>query len=423
MKKWIPLLIVVAVVIIIVMVNVGKSTDNAADRHAENKAIKFNTHIYIENSGSMDGYVNGNTEFKDAIDHVLVMLNSTYGTPEISFVNSQILPTGLSKDISQFSQQLTPASLHVGDTGSSNINNIFNMILNNTDENTVSVLVSDCVYSIHGNDAGGLLAHEKNLTQGAFMAAIKKKKNDLATIVLQCSSKFDGYYYDMNDKPIAYQGHRPFYMIFVGKTAYIKNLYAKIELDNEHMNNLLNSYMISSQEVDYGIDSVSIITDEFTDNINRIKPNKNSLGISTMELEGNGKFTMAVGFDASAIFVDKSYLTDKNNYSVDPKNVKIKAIGQVDRNSAAYGDCSSFALPYYIQFECAGQPSEITLSLDYKMPKWVYDSSTDNDSGCVPKENVTFGISYMIEGISEAYRVRNSSQSIFKIKFNIENYK
>lgn len=423
MKKWIPLIIVVAAVIIIVgIANVGKSKDNAG-RHAENKAIKFNTHIYIENSGSMDGYVNGNTEFKDAIDHVLVMLNTTYGSPEISFVNSQILPTGLSKDITQFSRQLSPSSLHVGDTGSSNINNIFNMILNKTDDNTVSVLVSDCVYSINGNDAGGLLAHEKNLTQGAFMGAIKKRNNDLATIVLQCSSNFDGYYYDMNDKPILYHGRRPFYMIFVGKTAYIKDLYAKIELDREHMDNLMNSYMISSQEVDYGFDSASIITDEYTSNIDRIKPDKNDLGISSMELEGNGKFTMAVGFDASAIFVDKSYLTDKNNYSVDPQNVKIKTIGLVDKNSAAYGDCSSFASPYYIQFECAGQPSDITLSLDYKMPKWVYDSSTDNDSGRVPKENVTFGISYMIEGISEAYRVTNPSQSIFKIKFNIENYK
>lgn len=46
--------------------------------------------------------------------------------------------------------------------------------------------------------------------------------------------------------------------IFVGKTAYIKDLYSKIELDPEHMEGLTNSYIMSSREIDFDDSNASI---------------------------------------------------------------------------------------------------------------------------------------------------------------------
>lgn len=424
MKRWMPLLIVAIVAAIIVIVSLVKGRTPKPKGTDNNKTIKFNTCIYIENSGSMDGYVNGNTEFKDALDHILVMLNNSYGTPSISFINDTIMPTGLSSDITDFSEQLTPNAMHVGSTQSSNINKIFKLLLNRTDSNNVSVLISDCVYSIKGDSTRGLLARAKYLTQNAFMSAIDKNKGDLSTIVLQCTTDFNGYYYDMSDKPLHYNGKRPYYIIFVGSSRNIADLYKKIELDKGHVDGLLNTYLVSTGNFISNSDNTSIITDEYeSDNVKRIKPNNRNFGIESIVLDNEGKFTFGIGFDASKIFVDQSYLTDAKNYSVEPKDVKIKSIGKVDNQSAAFGDCSDFDSPYYIQLESAGHPSEISIFLNYTIPKWVYGSSTENDLGTVPNSNVTFGISYMIEGISEAYRIKSSSKSILNIKFNIDNYK
>lgn len=426
MKRWMPLLIVVIVAAIIVIVSIvkGRSPRSTGGGTDINKTVKIKTNVYIENSGSMDGYVNGNTEFKDALDHILVMLNNSYGTPSISFINDSICSTGLSSDISVFSGQLTPNAMHVGSTQSSNINKIFKLLLDRTDSNNVSVLISDCVYSIKGDSTQGLLARAKYLTQNAFMNAINKNKGDLSTIVLQCTSDFKGYYYDMSDKPLFYDGKRPYYIIFVGSIKNIADLYKKIELDKGNIDGLLNTYLVSTDNFLSNENNTSIITDEYdSDNVKRIKPKKKGLGIESLALDDDHRFSFGIGFDASKVFVDQLYLTDVKNYSVEPKGVRIKSIGKVDKQSSAYGDCSDFAMPYYILLESTGHPSEISISLNYTIPKWVYGSSTENDLGIVPDGNVTFGISYMIEGISEAYRIKSGSQSILSIKFNIDNYK
>ena len=427
MKKHLPLIVVAAIVAIVVGFNISRKDRNYRDdgQNPKEKFIKFKMHLYMENSGSMDGFVTENTEFKDALEHLLIMLNDKYGTPSISFINNQIYDTlGIDKGITHFCRQLTPKAIHLGNTGSSNINDIFRMILNKTDNNTVSVLVSDCVYSIKGNNAQSLLANQKNLTQNAFMEALKKNNGDLATIVLQCSSKFNGYYYDMNDKEIAYQGRRPYYIIFVGKSAYIKDLYAKMNFTKEDYVGLLNSYTMTSKGISLDEKNSSIITDDnLLANVDRIKPDNRELGIESITTRGGSSFTIAVGVDAGSFFLDSSYYLDKNNYKVEPSTVKVKSVGKIDKQSAAFGDCASFSKPYYLQLEGTNQPSEISVSMIYNIPSWVYSSSTDDDSHGVPAKNVTFGISYMMEGINAAFKEKNPLKTIFNLKFNINNYK
>ncbi|MDR1610790.1 MAG: tubulin-like doman-containing protein [Candidatus Symbiothrix sp.] len=70
------------------------------------------------------------------------------------------------------------------------------MILGKTDNKTISILFSDCIYSIHGSDnAVGLLQDEKNLTKDAFLSKWKNDKVPLATTIVKMKSRFDGKYY------------------------------------------------------------------------------------------------------------------------------------------------------------------------------------------------------------------------------------
>ena len=157
-----------------------------------------------------------------------------------------------------------------GNTSSSNINSIFSQILERTDDHTVSVLFSDCIYSVQKGNALEYLNHQKNQTQRAFMDAIGKHGGDLALVMLQCKSVFNGFYFDMLDQPLKYYGFRPYFVVIMGETARVRDFCNRIELDEDHVNGLLHKYMVSSQNGKYKVSETDKKFDNFLRNVNRI---------------------------------------------------------------------------------------------------------------------------------------------------------
>src|SRR5690554_1127309 len=84
------------------------------------KNVPFHTkvNLYIENSGSMNGYVNGNTTFKNALGDLLVYLKYEFGEQNIRlhFINDTIHPITFERDITQFAASLSPETMRVGNT-------------------------------------------------------------------------------------------------------------------------------------------------------------------------------------------------------------------------------------------------------------------------------------------------------------------
>lgn len=430
MRKWLPILSIIVVVGVIIFASLPNNQTRCGSSHCPDTSVIKNksaikTHIYLENSGSMDGLVTINTTFKDALEHLMVMINNKYGVPELSFINNKVYDvdsTKLSKDISLFCHSLTPKSIKVGAVGSSNINVIFDTILKRTTDNNVSILVSDCVYSIKGSDAATLLSHEKNLTLNAFMQAIDRNKGDLAAIILQCQSNFDGYYYDMSNNEIRYKGYRPYYIIMMGKTELLKDIYSNIDLTKSGVDGLTNSYLVSSDGIRNDVANSCIITDPaLLSNVRRIEPGRRSLNIEDISV-ASSPFQLAVGFARKNLFVDDAYLKDKDNYEINPEDASLTKIAKVDVNSSAYGDCVDFKdeEPYYLLMSFKNIPQRVSVSLKYNVPEWAYSCSTSNDYKKVPSSNVTFGISYMLEGITEAFREKSASKSIMNIDFGIK---
>src|SRR5690606_1551193 len=63
----------------------GSGAQNSALGDTTTKKVPFHTkiHLYIENSGSMNGYVNGNTAFKNMLGDLLVNLKYEFGAHNI----------------------------------------------------------------------------------------------------------------------------------------------------------------------------------------------------------------------------------------------------------------------------------------------------------------------------------------------------
>ena len=446
MKKNIPY-IVLAVIIICIIV-VAKPWENGINSHKETsdttveqtdnylpaeesenyQKVQVKTCIYMENSGSMDGYVNLNSEFKDALGKIIVKSNNFSSSTDLFFVNDAIYDvqqTALKGDVTNFVSQLNAANMKVGATWSSNINKIFKMVLDKTVKDTVSIIFSDFVYSIKGTNVSNQVSNAKNATMGAFMEAIKRNP-DFATIILQCSSQFQGKYYDRNDHPIPFVGIRPYYIFIMGQYDKLKYLDEKLEFNksNTGIPGLLNKYLLSSKFWTLDETTVQALTTSYT-NSQLIKPERNGYDIDFFKFDqsdNNWNFAFALGL--SNLFVDSSYLTDRSNYEVEPSDVSlIKA--EYTKDQAAMSEVTQFSSPLVLQFDmkCTVKTPNLKVHLMNKIPSWVLAADIPDDQGAVPSPTQTFAIGSLIAGVYEAYQSQTSGKPIFEFEVKINKYK
>ena len=120
--------------------------------------------VYIENSGSMDGYVKGQTEFEQIVYNYLVDLKQIRIAKELNlnYINSEILPQ--QDDIRDFIEKLEPTSFKAkgGNRGSSDIALMIKDILSEMNDSIVSIFISDCIFSPgKGKDASSYLVNQQ----------------------------------------------------------------------------------------------------------------------------------------------------------------------------------------------------------------------------------------------------------------------
>lgn len=375
---------------------------------------KYHVNFYMENSASMDGYVNGNTEFKDVLGQMIVSSHHCCEGTEFYFVNNQVYK--VNESAIGFIQMLTPSNIKVGNVGSTDVNQIFRNILSGTKKNSISVLFSDCIYSV--TDVNSQLDNAKNATTDAFLTALSKDTT-LATVILQFVSKFDGFYYDRNDKPYVCKSPRPFYVVITGNRNALMSLCSDFKIDK--LPGLKNKCFLSSES--WTLDELNscTISSDYT-NARRIKPLKNYLDIDEISLDkGSNVLQFSMGVDYAGIFVDETYVLDKNNYMVEPNTYKV--VGVAKASSSSIGDfMNQPSKPYAIILNVpyGSFAPTITLSLKKNIPSWVQKANVQDDAGYVPVSNQSFAIQKVVEGISAAYSTDYSDY--FKVQVNINKY-
>ena len=439
MKKNLPYIIVVAVIAIIVVVSkpwerpnpprIDEPSDTIATQvNGETEEVDVDICIYMENSGSMDGYVNLNSDFKDALGKIIVK-SDVYGkSTNLYFINDKIYDiqeTALKGDVNNFVSQLNASTMKIGMTGSSNINQIFRMVLDKTAQDTVSILFSDFVYSIKGTDVSSQVANAKNATMGAFMNAIKSNPN-FATIILQCSSQFKGKYYDRNDKPIAYTGTRPYYIFIMGSCDKLQYIDKKLELNTSSTGipGLMNIYFLSSKSYELNDGSVQVLTNSYTNSL-LIKPEKNEYDIDFFKFDKNDAvWEFGYALDVSNMFIDESYLTDIANYEIEPSEITLMK-AEFTKEQAAIDEVTQFTSPLVLQLGMNNttRTPNIKVRLINHIPSWVSAANIMDDQGVVPEPMQTFAIESLISGVFEAFKSQTSNNPIFEYEVTINKYK
>jgi len=377
--------------------------------------------VYIENSGSMDGYVDGQTEFKGAIRDLLVMLKYHYDEKNIKifFINSNVHSTAAEIDLATFAENINTL-WYIGDRKHSKLNNIFKQVLERTNDQTISILFSDYIYSISGKNTASLLNDEKSLTKDVFLSKWKNDKVQLATAIVKMKSKFKGRYfpYTSDNDHFGIDMERPYYMCIIGKQEILNDFNQKIELKTGKIEGYENKYVLSSKDPK----GIYYTVLQSTYNIGRFKPLRKessaeyTRGIEKVKLTRNGeKLSFAVVVDFSSLQVEDDYISNPANYTVTTDNFDIVDIFPIVMKDIRGNDLKKIQAsnPTHIIILAAKTKSvsDVSFVMKKQMPQWVYTSHTEDDTNPNPRtdkspENLkekTFGLKFWVEGITEAY--------------------
>ncbi len=405
--------------------NVGLTANDIWQPLTNGTQETFNINVYLENSASMDGYVKGVTEFETAIYNLLGdfkisglcdSLNLNYINKTIPYQKQNALPA----DIQDFIEKLEPSVFKQrgGDRSVSDLKNILSTVLKTVNNKNAAVLISDFVFS-PGKNAN---AQDYLNNQGVGIKidfSEKLKEFDLSAVVIQLQSNFDGLYYDKTDKPLSFIGKRPYYIWIFGSTQQISTILNKKVLDNikgGYSNRLVLQSIKGISEPNYKILyspkigsfsakqlNAKIISDAFTSKDNQAK----------------GLFGFNVAVDLSNSLQDAKYFLDTSNYILSNTKYQLKVETITDKNDASL---SGFTHLLKLQ---TGELREEVLKIEIvgKTPSWVFNSTTIDDSNILNDKNEqqkTFGLQYLIEGISDAFYPKSNSNAINSISITIK---
>ena len=430
-RKLLAILLVAVLAVLVVWIGRGRAHESHDTEHflpadtATFNAAKPVVKIYMENSGSMNGYVTTNSQFKNALGHLITKADGFYSGTSLDFINQGIYHTPLCDDLDNFVLNLNPQSMQVGNTSSTDINKIFKMILDHTQRDTVSVLVSDCMYDV--DNVGNLLSAAASSTTGTFMKAIRRardSKHEFAAIIMQCASEFSGNYYEGN-AAIPCNSERPYYVIVMGNKEQVQDFNRHMELEDTPtgLPGLKHKFMLSSEPT-WQLNNMNARF--FSSNFNnalRIQTHHDGLNVRKVTLDKEqSNFNFAIGLGVSQLFADDSYLLDINNYEVEPEQYKITEVN----DKAKFTECDFFRHPICVQFVALGQNyvPKITLKLKNQIPAWVEECSYNQRLGILPPSQKSYAIKEMVEGIYGAFynSKESDSRELFRLDVRFDAY-
>lgn len=391
---------------------------------------KFNINVFLENSGSMDGYVKGVTEFETAIYNLLgdIKINGICDSLNLNYINQIIpysKPNALSPDIQDFIEKLEPSTFiqRGGGRGASDIKNILSHVLNTVNETNAAILISDFVFSPGDKDATEYLNNQSVGIKIDF--AEKINHFDLSAIIIQLQSSFDGLYYDKRNTPIPIKCKRPYYIWILGSNSQIETILNKKIIDNikgGFMNRLIFQSLSRTRSHDY-----STMCPDYKILLNnkigsfRLKNGAKgpiSEAKKATDTRNSGFFGFNVAIDFSQYHLDEKYFTDTLNYKI-PSNYNLS----VSVNSDV-SDKTISSYKHIISLKTDKLKDEtIKIELIENVPSWVVSSTSNDDSNILnddKEKNKTFGYKYLIDGVFDGFYSNSNSKTIAYLEINIK---
>ncbi len=379
--------------------------------------------FFLETSVSMKGYVNsdivGHYPLKEVIPFLITDLDKMYNDI-IQIYTITNSPRKYRQDRQRFEDQLNKGTILEG--RSSKLQNVFGHVIDAVKENSVSILVSDCIPDLGKSNTR---VHSSKITTKIYHHLIQKE--DLGVVVFQYLSDFNGtYYYDRlntgsgNPRERPYYNivlqNRPFYIWVFGNKHIVKELvsrdifgkYAQSHSYNIPMNNAAFHLLKNPREGKIAIN--------IENNLLRIKEISQNRPV---------QFTMGINLHKQLRGFHKQFM-DSNNYTVEPgflketivlktKNRSILSEKNVDKPTIEHEKLSHFLQPIF--HDLNPNTEKIKITLFNKNPLWIKQTSLDDDLGIVADSLTykTFAFNTITKAFDRAFKSQNDTLAHFTL--------
>lgn len=380
--------------------------------------------VYLETSGSMNGYVNGGTSiFQQVVKEYLSGINNAgfAGQVNYNYITSKITPKG--NNLDDYITKLTPSNFSAnGNAGTTDIGAIFKTILGSMDSNTISIFISDCIISPgKGKDTEAYLRGQMIDVRDAVVSYTSKYE-DLACLVYQFNSGFNGSYYDYeNTKHANVSMQRPFYIWVFGHTCNVALMKLKYVPDKDfRVAPIRNSWMIFNTKL-------SILSDGIKYGL--MLPNTPANGkydwVNATTLKAlqkpspsdNYRFTFGADMSVATHLMGDDYVMDTDNYvHIVNKLSKQEFFGTIN---PIYAQNNPYSHSFSVESETPVPRGEFKLAFIPNVPKWSVECTDLDDRSFNGSNNdKTYGLMYIFHGLYNGYN--NGGVDNILTEFNFE---
>jgi hypothetical protein len=377
--------------------------------------------FFIENSGSMLGYVKKVNDYKNAIVSLSYFPEFDNSKKEFYFINgtsntnkkSNISLNLIGTDPELLKNNLNQNSFNKhGDPRYSDLTRMFEKALSCAKGSEISILVSDCIYDV-GEESDPLTALKIETEKTKKVFRDKLTTENIQTIIIKAESQFEGYYYFASKKGSqSINQKRPYYILIFGDSKLLNKRF-----NEENISKKITGYVSMARFMK--IDNIKIpyqATNQNSKGTFRFdKTNKNKLINAEKDRNGQG-FQFSIAVDYSSLPFPDAYYKAKENYTT---SGTFKII-DIYTPAKKIPEVTSFGTTHLITLNTASSPyGNIELTLKYMIPTWITETSLDNETGIIGDTKHTFGFLYLTDAITEAYQYKNKQQNIATFKFEI----
>ncbi|GAB3887300.1 hypothetical protein [Spirosoma agri] len=399
---------------------------NLAPKEAETPTVKADTinqiNFLLETSASMGGYLNGSTEFKNIVSEFANKLSQIEPVRKplaIYTISTEAQP--YPGDVDKFVKSL--ATVPLANARSSELHTIFKQVGEKARNNSIALLVSDCILSfpdedikknpqINATDASSVLKNEIN-RQFAQLS-----KDTINATVYAYSSAFNGTYYDYQNKKQKLNGEaRPFYIWVIGKQR-ILNLF------NQKLQATLTTK--PDKQLDFG-GGGSVTDYDLFFTLNRQGENWNADGQRITNLKGvraDRPAEFAIGVNLSGLpayaqteaYLTKNLVVSAGNAGVkllkiEPKE-SVKGTEKLKTNEARMLSEATHVLTFKVT-QLFEPTTPVFIKLPVRYDTWYLNQSTMDDRTAAGREGKTFALEHLMNGVRDAYETGSGAAKSF----------
>ncbi|MFT4684944.1 MAG: hypothetical protein ACI9EK_001349 [Psychroserpens sp.] len=367
--------------------------------------------IYLENSGSMYGYVSGNGNFSSVVSTIAADCDLNFSNVNYNLVNGQT--TNLGTNLATFLKPVAGVkAMRVGDPSTSNLNLIFEKTLEKAGNGNISILISDGIYSVKGTGLIQKLRTASTLTRNKFVNRLRED-GSLTTLLVKYESRFKGKYYPASGGEIGIDQNRPYYVWVIGESELIKHKFKEGYFQNQPgfvdivKFAKLNIGDVQCQYVDHN-------------QIGFARVGENKLSLDDVDVNNRNEFTFSLAFDFSKVPYNDQYFNNMAVYSCDIgySVIEVSSSDNLDATSQIGLDINKYK--HIVTYSKTGAPwGTMKVSVKNIVPNWIQDTNIDDDFSINENTSQTFGFKHLINGISDAYNYVNDTEDVANFKINL----